>query len=125
MIVVEYLWLLRNQKIPISDMGVAGIMVVNSLIFNYIPVRHSNGEYYLTSLMNDFLKNKDVYAVYGRQRPPFLSPDEIEKLILLLLNLFPNMISVIFPAFNEEEACANYTSDWCVSLIKLANLMKL
>ena len=82
-----------------SDMGVAGIMVVNSLIFNYIPVRHSNGEYYLTSLMNDFLKIKMFTLYMENKRPPFLSPDEIEKLILLLLNLFPNMISVIFPVF--------------------------
>lgn len=74
------LMVVEKPENPSSDMGVAGIMVVNSLIFNYIPVRHSNGEYYLTSLMNDFLKNKDVYAVYGRQRPPFLSPDEIEKI---------------------------------------------
>lgn len=72
---------------PQSDMGVAGIMVVDSSIFNYLPKRHQNGEYYLTSLMDNFLKDKSVCAIYGRSRPPFLSPDEIAKIDPITLKL--------------------------------------
>lgn len=71
---------IEKPENPPSNMSAAGIMVVNSSIFNYTPVQHSNGEYYLTSLMNDFMKENDVFAVYGRQRPPFLSPDELDKI---------------------------------------------
>jgi NDP-sugar pyrophosphorylase family protein len=71
---------IEKPENPPSDMSAAGIMVVNSSIFDYTPVQHENGEYYITSLMNDFMKENEVYAVYGRQRPPFLSPDEINKI---------------------------------------------
>ncbi len=67
---------------PSSKMSAAGIMVINSDIFNYEPIQHSNGEYYLSSLMGKFLKDYQIKAVFGRKRPPFISPDEIEKLTI-------------------------------------------
>lgn len=70
----------EKSENPPSDMSAAGIMVVNSSIFNYPVVQHENGEYYLASLMNGFMKDNNVCAVYGRQRPPFLSADELEKI---------------------------------------------
>ena len=67
---------------PVSNVVAVGTMVVNSDIFSYTPVQHSNGEYYLTSLMSQFAASHKIKAVYGRQRPGFLSPDEIEKINL-------------------------------------------
>lgn len=80
---------IEKPENPPSDMSAAGIMVINSSIFDYMPVQHANGEYYLTALMNFFMQDYDVYAVYGRQRPPFLSPDEINKIDLINLTLIP------------------------------------
>ena len=71
---------IEKPKNPSSNMSVAGTMVVNSDIFTYEPEPHPvNGEFYLTSLMNRFVANHKVRAVYGNQRPGFLSPDEIKK----------------------------------------------
>lgn len=65
---------------PTSNMSAAGILLIDSDIFSYTPAISPNGEYYLTSLMNQFVKNHKVRAVFGRPRPPFISPNEIEKI---------------------------------------------
>lgn len=83
----KILKVIEKSENPPSDLSAAGIMVVNGSIFDYTPTQHENGEYYLTSLMNFFIESNDVYAVYGRQRPPFLSPDEIEKIDPINLTL--------------------------------------
>lgn len=76
----KILEVIEKPENPKSDMSAAGIMVINSSIFDYPLVKHENGEYYLTALMNGFVKDNDVYAVYGRQRPPFLSAAEVNKI---------------------------------------------
>ncbi len=65
---------------PKSTMSAAGVMVISGAIFTYVPIQHQNGEYYLTSLMNQFVAKCRVQAVIGKERPAFVSPDEIEKL---------------------------------------------
>ncbi len=65
---------------PLSNIAAAGVMVMNSDIFFYPLAQHDNGEYYLTALMNDFVKDHAVMAVVGEKRPGFTSPDEIEKI---------------------------------------------
>ena len=74
---------IEKPEHPKSNMSAAGVMVIGSEIFNYTPTRHLNGEFYLTSLMNQFVKNYKVHAVIGDPRPQFISPDEIVKLNLL------------------------------------------
>lgn len=76
----KMLEVIEKPEFPISNMSAAGIMVINSDIFNYVPIQHLNGEYYLSSLMRQFIKEHDVYAVYGRMRPAFISPDELDKI---------------------------------------------
>ncbi len=73
---------------PSSNMSAAGIVVLNEDIFRYDLVRHENGQYYFTDLMNQFMKTHMVHAVYGRERPNFLSPDELDRIdpIRLVLN---------------------------------------
>ena len=46
-----------------GKMAVGGIMVLNEKIFNYSPYPNSKGEYYLTSLLNQFIKDHRVMAV--------------------------------------------------------------
>ena len=72
----------EKSEHPPSNISAAGIMVVNSDIFAYKPVQHANGEYYLTSLMSQFLADHHVQAVYGRMRPAFVSPDDMNKITL-------------------------------------------
>lgn len=67
---------------PASNLAATGVMVIDTSIFAYPLERHANGEFYLSSLMNHFLPEHEVYAVYGEQRPGFNSPDEMEKIIL-------------------------------------------
>lgn len=72
---------IEKPENPSSDISVAGTMVINSDIFSYKPTKHIvSGEYYLTSLMDQFILSHKVKAVFGKKRPNFLSPDEIEKL---------------------------------------------
>ncbi len=78
---------IEKPENPKSDMCAAGVMVIDASIFNYTPVQHANGDYYLTALMNEFAAQHDVYAVYGRQRPPFLSADELSKIDPINLTL--------------------------------------
>lgn len=75
---------------PVSNLAAAGVMVMDSRIFSYQPVPHQNGEYYLSSLMNQFAKVHPVRAVTGKSRPPFISPDEIET-----LNQIPDNVGLL------------------------------
>lgn len=62
-----------------SDLAAGGVMIVNSDLFKYRPVRHNDGEYYLTSMLNKFLKTHNVYAVIGRPDLYFAQPADIDK----------------------------------------------
>mgnify|MGYP001567642359 FL=1 len=64
---------------PQSKIGVGGLMVINTDIFNYEPEKHQTGEYYLTSMMNGFVKDHRVRAVIGVNRPSFSAPKDIES----------------------------------------------
>ena len=55
-----------------------GTIVVDTDIFDYAPTLHPNGEYHLSSMLNQFVKDHPVYAVYGLVRPPFRSPADLE-----------------------------------------------
>lgn len=73
---------IEKPEHPLSNLAAAGVMVIDSSVFSYTPIRHANGEYYMTSLMNQFVRECKVQAIMGHTRPPFISPDEIEKLNL-------------------------------------------
>lgn len=49
-----------------SALAADGIMVLNSEIFNYPPQANDKGEYYFTSLLNQFVKNHKVWPVESR-----------------------------------------------------------
>lgn len=52
----------KPQKPP-SKIGVGGIIVVNDQIFNYQPEANSKGEYYFSSLLSQFVKDRRVIAI--------------------------------------------------------------
>ncbi len=68
---------IEKPKNPKSNFVVAGIMVVNTDIFKYQLVKHENGEYVLTDLMNQFVKDHSVYAVPGTKDVSFSYAEDI------------------------------------------------
>lgn len=52
----------RNSK---SNLAADGLMIVDSDIFDYLPDLHIDGEYYFSTMMNKFVKDHSVVAVYG------------------------------------------------------------
>ncbi len=70
----------EKPKSPESNLGVTGLLVVNTDIFQYAPEAHETGEYYLTSMMNGFVKDHKVYPVIGANRPSFSTPEDLAKI---------------------------------------------
>lgn len=69
----------EKPRRPKSRMAGAGLMLVNADIFQYEPAEHETGEYYLTSMMNQFVKDHRVRAVIGSNRLSFSSPEDITR----------------------------------------------
>lgn len=67
----------EKPKNPASNLVAAGAMVINTDIFKYRPKRHPNGEYYLTSMMNQFIKEHRVIAVPVKDNLSFSTPKDI------------------------------------------------
>lgn len=57
--------IIEKPENPPSDLAIDGLMVLSPDIFKYEPIISSNknGEYYLTSLLNQFVKDYDIYPV--------------------------------------------------------------
>ena len=70
---------IEKPKHPSSNLVVSGLMVINADIFKYKPTKHRNGEYWLTSMMNKFIKDHDVQAVHGVDNLYFTSAKDMYK----------------------------------------------
>ncbi|QQG46091.1 MAG: nucleotidyltransferase family protein [Candidatus Niyogibacteria bacterium] len=78
----------KNKKIleieekpenPKSNIISCGAMVLDGRIFDYKPSRHSNGEYYLTTMTNQLIQDYDLYGV---EAPTWISigyPEDLKK----------------------------------------------
>jgi bifunctional UDP-N-acetylglucosamine pyrophosphorylase/glucosamine-1-phosphate N-acetyltransferase len=64
---------------PLSNLAAAGTIMADAGIFSYEPVRHANGEYYLSSMLNQFVKDHEVRAVIGKPRPAMTSPEDLTR----------------------------------------------
>ncbi|HCB35459.1 MAG: hypothetical protein A2W52_01745 [Candidatus Taylorbacteria bacterium RIFCSPHIGHO2_02_49_25] len=64
---------------PKSNLAAGGVMVINADIFSYPPKQHRNGEYYLTSMMEQFVKFHSVKAVTGTKNLFFSTPEDIDR----------------------------------------------
>lgn len=69
-----------------SRVVVGGFMVVNSDIFTYRARAHRDKEFYLTYLLNQFVKDHKVYAVWGRKDLFFSTPEDIIRFNKKLLH---------------------------------------
>lgn len=70
---------IEKPEFPKSNLAAAGVMVVNTDLFQYQPVRHKNGEYFVTSMMDGFIKDHAVYAVKGIKDISFSYSKDIDK----------------------------------------------
>ncbi len=64
---------------PKSNIAAGGGLVGDAGIFSYPPQKHRNGEYYLTSMMTEFIKTHDVRAVVGTKNLYFSTPEDIDR----------------------------------------------
>ena len=54
--------IIEKPKTSTSTLGIDGVMVIHTDIFNYIPVR-TRGEYYFSTLMSLFVRDHKVFPV--------------------------------------------------------------
>lgn len=70
---------------PRSNLAAVGLMVADERLFNYVPYANENGEYYITSLMNQFVRDNEVVPIIGTMnRPQFTTPEDIPRLEKML-----------------------------------------
>lgn len=66
----------KSPNLP-SDIAAIGLMVMSGKVFGYEPQQHANGEYYLTGLLNKFLKEAKVCAVITEGSRSLTKPEDI------------------------------------------------
>ncbi|MCR4334656.1 MAG: nucleotidyltransferase family protein [Patescibacteria group bacterium] len=66
-----------GSKPPFISAG--SVMLVNDSIFKYKPWLHKKGEYYLTSMLGQFLKDNDVYSILGIPNVSLSTAEDIVK----------------------------------------------
>lgn len=72
---------------PIGNLIVNGLMVLNQKIFQYEPKQNSNGEFYFTSMLNQFIKDERVTAVLAKRPVGGIStPADIQRIEKILMN---------------------------------------
>ena len=69
--------IVEKPEKPKSRFVAMGTMVVDKDIFKYKPIKHANGEFYFSSMMDQFSKDHHVQMVSGRVRPRFDSLDDL------------------------------------------------
>lgn len=69
--------IVEKPETPKSHWVAMGTMVVDKDIFKYQQLKHANGEFYFSSMMDQFSKDHHVQMVQGRVRPRFDSLDDL------------------------------------------------
>lgn len=75
----------EKPEFPVSDIVVGGIMVLNERIFDYEPIPGSGNEFYLSTILNQYIKEFKVKAVFSENfLGDITSPEDLERIGLLL-----------------------------------------
>lgn len=69
--------IIEKSPNPPSNLAAIGLMVMDGRVFGYEPEKNPNGEYYLTSILNKFLKEEKVYAVKTEGSRSLTKPEDI------------------------------------------------
>lgn len=64
---------------PKSKIVSAGAMMLDERIFDYQPYRHPNGEYYLTTMLEQMIKEHEVFAEPVSLWISIASPEDLKK----------------------------------------------
>jgi UDP-N-acetylglucosamine diphosphorylase / glucose-1-phosphate thymidylyltransferase / UDP-N-acetylgalactosamine diphosphorylase / glucosamine-1-phosphate N-acetyltransferase / galactosamine-1-phosphate N-acetyltransferase len=64
---------------PKSNLISTGAMKLDERIFDYPPVRHPSGEYFLTTMIDGLVKENDVFAVPVPIWIPIGYPEDLKK----------------------------------------------
>lgn len=70
----------EKSENPPSQIAAIGLMVLPGEVFYYEPVKHPNGEYHLSSMLNPFLRKEKMYAVETVGGCSLTSPEDIPKM---------------------------------------------
>lgn len=77
--------IIEKPEHPTSNFIADGIMVLSRKIFSYQPEKKPNGEYYFTSMVNQFVRDERVMAVKSEQKIGGISTladvERVEKLL--------------------------------------------
>ena len=69
--------IVEKPEQPSSNLVSTGAMVLDEHIFRYQPELHSNGEYYLTSMIDQMIQNVPVMAVKATRWFPIGTPEDL------------------------------------------------
>ena len=77
--------IIEKPKDPKTRVAVDGIMVLNEKIFDYQPRPNDNGEYYFTSMLDQFVKDYRVWPVPSvKFIGDVTTPEDIERIEKLI-----------------------------------------
>ena len=70
---------------PKSNIVADGIMVLDKSVLGYSPLSNSKGEFYLTSMLNQFVKDRSVRAVLSDKFVgDITTPEDLKRIEKLL-----------------------------------------
>ncbi len=72
--------IVEKSEDPPSDLATIGLMVLSGEMFYYEPTQSSNGEYYLSSMANQYFATEKVYAVLTEGGCSLTKPEDIPKM---------------------------------------------
>lgn len=80
----------EKPKQPKSNIGVGGVMVLDADIFRYKPFPNEKGEYYLTSLLDQYVRDCEVYGVLAENFiGDITTPEDLERVEGMVSRLIP------------------------------------
>jgi bifunctional UDP-N-acetylglucosamine pyrophosphorylase/glucosamine-1-phosphate N-acetyltransferase len=76
---------------PKSNLIVTNGCVITKDIFSYTPIMHPNGEYYLTTILDNFARDHKTAVVYAKSWIPLGDPNELNN-AQKILREYPNLL---------------------------------
>lgn len=71
--------IVEKSENPPSNIAAIGLMVLPGEVFQYEPIQNANGEYYFSSMVNEFLRKEKVFAVITEGGCSLTKPEDIPK----------------------------------------------
>ena len=71
--------IVEKSENPPSNIAAIGLMVLPGDVFYLEPIQNPNGEYYLSTMMNQFLKESKVHSVRTEGGCSLTKPEDIPK----------------------------------------------